>query len=70
MYLHPQMGCVGVSVAEQGVSAPRDGVHVLAGWLLVMRVYLHSVMGGVCVCVAERVYLHPGKGRVSAEGCW
>lgn len=75
MYLHPQMGCVGVSVAEQGVSAPRDGVHVLAGWLLVMKVYLHSGMGGdvcacVCLCVAKRVYLHPGKGRVSAEGCW
>lgn len=63
--MHPQMGCVGVSVAVQGVSAPRDGVHVL-----VMRVYLHSGVGALCVCVAERVYLHSGKGRVSAEGCW
>lgn len=70
MYLHPQMGCVGVSVAEQGVSAPRDGVHVLAGWLLVVRVCLHSGMGAMRVRVAERAYLHPGKGRASAEGFW
>lgn len=70
VYLHRRMGCVGVRVVVQGVSAPRDGVHVLAGWLLVMRVYLYSGMGAVHVCVTERVYLHPGKGRVSAEGCW
>lgn len=71
VHLHPQMGGVSVGVGEEGVSAPRDGVHVLAGWLLVMRVYLHAGMGVVSVCVLmRRVYLHPGMGRVFAGGCW
>lgn len=41
----------------------------MAGWLLVMRVYLRAGMGVVSVCVLmRRVYLHRRMGRVLAGG--
>lgn len=52
VHLHPGMWCVSAGDGEEGASAPRDEVPVLAGRLLVMRMYLHAGVRVVCVAVS------------------